>query len=203
MGECGFLEPILGGLAYPGRLSRSSRSRPRAVVARRRPAARRARGRDPGGRGTAARSSAPRQRRIRADQGGRGGADRPARDRGAAFGQRLARAAVQRRAQRGARRARAGRGRVRRAPADAAFAAADRFLADAPEPRLPFSGADLIARGVARGRPSAKRCGRFRRYGFARASPRSRRRSRACSRRRWRTRRGGRRGRAGSLRPAK
>ena len=38
-------------------------------------------------------------------------------------------------------------------PSDAGFAAADRFLADAPEPRLPFSGADLIARGVARGRP--------------------------------------------------
>jgi tRNA nucleotidyltransferase/poly(A) polymerase len=38
-------------------------------------------------------------------------------------------------------------------PADATFAAADRFLADAPEPKLPFSGADLIARGVAAGRP--------------------------------------------------
>jgi poly(A) polymerase len=38
-------------------------------------------------------------------------------------------------------------------PSDAAFAAADRFLADAPEPKLPISGADLIARGVAVGRP--------------------------------------------------
>jgi poly(A) polymerase len=38
-------------------------------------------------------------------------------------------------------------------PADAAFAAADRFLADAPEPKLPISGADLIARGVPAGRP--------------------------------------------------
>jgi poly(A) polymerase len=38
-------------------------------------------------------------------------------------------------------------------PSDAAFAAADRFLADAPESKLPISGADLIARGVARGRP--------------------------------------------------
>jgi tRNA nucleotidyltransferase/poly(A) polymerase len=38
-------------------------------------------------------------------------------------------------------------------PSDAAFAAADRFLADAPEPKLPISGADLIARGVATGRP--------------------------------------------------
>ena len=38
-------------------------------------------------------------------------------------------------------------------PADAAFAGADRFLADAPEPKLPCSGADLIARGVAAGPP--------------------------------------------------
>ncbi len=38
-------------------------------------------------------------------------------------------------------------------PSDAAFAAADRFLADAPEPKLPISGSDLIARGVAAGRP--------------------------------------------------
>jgi poly(A) polymerase len=38
-------------------------------------------------------------------------------------------------------------------PSDTAFAAADRFLADAPEPKLPISGADLIARGVAAGRP--------------------------------------------------
>ena len=38
-------------------------------------------------------------------------------------------------------------------PSDAAFAAADRFLAEAPEPRLPVNGADLLARGVAAGRP--------------------------------------------------
>ena len=38
-------------------------------------------------------------------------------------------------------------------PSDAAFTAADRFLAEAPEPKLPISGADLIARGVATGRP--------------------------------------------------
>ena len=38
-------------------------------------------------------------------------------------------------------------------PSDEAFAAADRFLAGTPEPRLPISGADLIARGVAAGRP--------------------------------------------------
>jgi poly(A) polymerase len=36
---------------------------------------------------------------------------------------------------------------------DVAFDAADRFLADLPEPRLPISGADLVARGVSAGRP--------------------------------------------------
>jgi poly(A) polymerase len=36
---------------------------------------------------------------------------------------------------------------------DAAFAAADRFLGDAPQPKLPINGADAIARGVAAGRP--------------------------------------------------
>ncbi len=36
---------------------------------------------------------------------------------------------------------------------DAAFEAAGRFLADASEPRLPISGVDLIARGVSAGRP--------------------------------------------------
>ena len=35
---------------------------------------------------------------------------------------------------------------------DAAFASADAFLAHAPRPRLPFSGADLLARGVEPGR---------------------------------------------------
>ena len=38
-------------------------------------------------------------------------------------------------------------------PLDAAFTAADRFLANAPKPKLPISGTDLIARGVAAGRP--------------------------------------------------
>ena len=33
------------------------------------------------------------------------------------------------------------------------WAAARRFLADTPEPRLPFSGADLIARGIPAGKP--------------------------------------------------
>ena len=38
-------------------------------------------------------------------------------------------------------------------PLDAAFAVADRFLADEPEPKLPINGTDFIARGVAAGRP--------------------------------------------------
>ena len=38
-------------------------------------------------------------------------------------------------------------------PLDTAFTAADRFLANAPKPKLPISGTDLIARGVAAGRP--------------------------------------------------
>jgi poly(A) polymerase len=37
-------------------------------------------------------------------------------------------------------------------PFDPAFVEADRFLELAPEPKLPFGGADLIARGVASGR---------------------------------------------------
>ena len=36
---------------------------------------------------------------------------------------------------------------------DQGWEAARRFLADTPEPRLPFSGSDLIARGVPAGRP--------------------------------------------------
>jgi poly(A) polymerase len=38
-------------------------------------------------------------------------------------------------------------------PSDTAFAAAGGFLTDAAEPKLPISGADLLARGVATGRP--------------------------------------------------
>ena len=34
---------------------------------------------------------------------------------------------------------------------DAAFAQADRFLAETPEPKLPVGGADLAARGFASG----------------------------------------------------
>ena len=41
---------------------------------------------------------------------------------------------------------------ARAAPDDPAWGSAARFLADTPEPRLPFSGADLLARGLAPGR---------------------------------------------------
>jgi poly(A) polymerase len=37
------------------------------------------------------------------------------------------------------------------APGDPAFASAFRFVSDTPEPTLPFTGADLIARGIAQG----------------------------------------------------
>jgi poly(A) polymerase len=40
----------------------------------------------------------------------------------------------------------------RAAPEDGRWRSADRFLADTPEPRLPFSGADLLARGMPPGR---------------------------------------------------
>ena len=83
IGECGFLEPILGGLAYPGRLSRLiAIEADRGRHARRNPTARRAWRRDSGGRRTIARSPAARQRRIRPDQLGRDAARRPAWDRG-------------------------------------------------------------------------------------------------------------------------
>jgi poly(A) polymerase len=37
------------------------------------------------------------------------------------------------------------------APHDSAFASAFRFLSDTPEPTLPFTGADIVARGIAQG----------------------------------------------------
>jgi poly(A) polymerase len=37
------------------------------------------------------------------------------------------------------------------APGDPAFASAFRFLSDTPEPTLPFTGADIVARGIAQG----------------------------------------------------
>jgi poly(A) polymerase len=154
MGECGFLEPILGGLAYPRRLSRLI-----AIEAERR------RGPDAllrlAALGAAIPEDAERLRdrlrlanaeyeRIRAAAAaliGLHGISAPP----SANGLRALLLNAGREAARDALALAEAESGL--SPADAAFAAADRFLADAPEPKLPFSGADLIARGVARGRP--------------------------------------------------
>ena len=84
----------------------------------------------------------------------------------------------------GARRARAGGGRSQgAAPADAAFDAADRFLAETPIPKLPFSGADLVARGVAAGPRVGETLRAFQALWIRAGFPRQRDRSNACSRR--------------------
>jgi poly(A) polymerase len=153
MGECGFREPILGGLAYPGRLIRLI-----AIEADR--------GREPdpilriAALGVAIPEDAERLRdrlrlanaeydRIRSAAtalvGLHGIAAPPSPE---------ALRALLFSAGRGAARdalalAEAESGETR---PDAAFAAADRFLAEAPELKLPFGGADLLARGVAGGR---------------------------------------------------
>jgi poly(A) polymerase len=149
MGECGFLEPILGGLGYPGRLNR--------IIAIE---ADRGRGSDAVLRlaalGVAIPEDAERLRdrlrlanaeydRIRsavtALVGLHGIASPPSPEslRALLFtaGREAARDAL------ALAEAEAGAPR-----SDVAFAAADRCLADAPEPKLPFGGADLIARGV-------------------------------------------------------
>jgi poly(A) polymerase len=152
MGECGFLEPILGGLANPRRLSRliaieADRGRgPDAVL---RLAAL----------GVAIPEDGERLRdRLRLANGeydrirsaaealiGLHGISSPPSPDGW-------RALLINAGREAARDALALAEAESGAPAwDAAFAAADRFLAEAPEPKLPFSGADLIARGVAGG----------------------------------------------------
>jgi tRNA nucleotidyltransferase/poly(A) polymerase len=152
MGECGFLEPILGGLAYPGRLNRiiaieAGRGGGPDVVLRL------------AALGAAIAEDAERLRdrlrltnaeydRIRAAATalvglhGISAPPSPEALRALLFntGREAARdALVLAQAESGA------------PPADAAFAAADRFLAEAPEPKVPFGGADLIARGVPAG----------------------------------------------------
>jgi poly(A) polymerase len=154
MGECGFLEPILGGIGYPGRLSRLA-----AIEA--------ARGLRPdailrlAALGVAIEEDAERLReRLRlanAEAGrlqfaaaaliGLHGIKAPPSFQGLRAllfnaGREAARDAL-----------RLAQASSEALPSDEAFAAADRFLADAPEPRLPLSGADLIARGVRAGRP--------------------------------------------------
>ena len=154
MGESGFLEPILGGVGYPRRLSRLI-----AIEAER------------GAGGDAllrlaalgvaipedaerlrdrlrlANAEADRLRAAAAALIGLHGIRRRRRSTG--FGPSCSTPDARRRAT----RSRSLRPSPRRPRPIAAFAAADRFLADAPEPRLPISGADLIARGVAAGRP--------------------------------------------------
>ena len=154
MAECGFLEPILGGVGYPRRLSR--------LVAIE--AARGERG-DPILRLTALGAAIPEdaerlRERLRLANSE---AERLRSAAAALIGLHGTRAAP---SFHGLRTLlfTAGREAARDAlmlahaeseapPSDAAFAAAYRFLIDAPEPKLPFSGADLIARGVAAGRP--------------------------------------------------
>ncbi len=154
MGECGFLEPILGGFAYPRRLGRliaieADRGHGHDTVLRL------------AALGAAIAEDADRLRdRLRLGNaeheriksaaaalvGLHGIAAPPSREalRALLFnvGREAARDAL------GLAEAESG------APApDSAFAAADRFLAEAPIPRLPFGGADLIARGVPFGPP--------------------------------------------------
>jgi poly(A) polymerase len=154
MGECGFLEPILGGLATPGRLSRliaieAHRTRESDAVLRLAALsvaipedAERLRDR--------LRLANAEYERIRAAAaalvGLHGISAPPSREdlRALLFD------AGREAARDGLALAQAESGA---APADAAFAAADRFLAETPIPKLPFSGADLVARGVAAGPP--------------------------------------------------
>jgi tRNA nucleotidyltransferase/poly(A) polymerase len=152
MGECGFLEPILGGLAYPRRLSRlvaieTARGHGGDAVVRLVAL------------GAAIREDAERLRdRLRLANAEY---DRIASAAAALIGLHGIAAPPSLNDLR-ALLFTAGRVAARDAlalahaesglsPADAAFATADRFLADAPEPKLPSSGADLIARGVAEG----------------------------------------------------
>ena len=157
MGECGFLEPILGGLGYPRRLSRliaieAARGRgPDAIL--RLAALGVAIPEDADGCATGCGSPTPNMTGSepppRRSIGLHGIAAPPSLE--------ALRALLFNAGREAARDALAlAQAEVRRAPADAAFAAADRFLAEAPEPKLPFSGADLIARGVA-GRAAGRR----------------------------------------------
>jgi poly(A) polymerase len=153
MGECGFLEPVLGGLAYPGRLERliaidSARGAAADPVLRLAALA------------AAIREDAERLReRLRLANGEY---------------ERIAAAVVTLASLHGigtppslddllvllftakrqaARDAMAlAHAESAASPNDRAFAEAHGFLALADEPKLPFGGADLIARGVASGR---------------------------------------------------
>jgi len=153
MGECGFLEPILGGLAYPGRLARliaieTARGAKGDAVLRLAALA------------AAIRENAERLRerlRLANDEFERvaaavsalvelHGVDAPP----SLHGLRVLLFTAKRQAGRDALAL--AQAESSASAGDPAFSEADRFLAAAPEPKLPFGGADLIARGVASGR---------------------------------------------------
>ena len=151
MGECGFLEPILGGLAYPLRLRRlitieADRSHaPDAIL--RLAALAVAIPEDADRLRDRLRLANAEHERIRSAAatlvGLHGIAAPPSPD--------ALRALLFTAGREAARDALALAESESGTAPDAAFAAADRFLAETPEPKLPFGGADLIARGVAAG----------------------------------------------------
>jgi len=163
MGECGFLEPLFGGLAYPGRLKR--------LVAIK---AARGAGADAllrlASLAVAIPEDADRLReRLRLTNAewrrlasaastltGLHGIEAPP----PAHDLRRLLFTAKRRAARDAlalAHAESGAG-----PDDSAFAEADRLLAETPEPRLPLGGADLAARGVPGGPRVGEILGAFR-----------------------------------------
>jgi len=154
MGECGFLEPILGGIGYPARLRRlaaieAARGlRPDPIL--RLAALGIAIGEDAERlreRLRLANAEADRLRSAATALIGLHGIQAPPSFQGL-------RALLFGAGRQGARDAlMLAHAESEALPPDGAFAAADLFLADAPEPRLPLSGADLIARGVKAGRP--------------------------------------------------
>jgi poly(A) polymerase len=152
IGECGFLEPILGGLAYPGRFSRLI-----AIEAER------GSGPDPVLRLAALGVAIPEDADRLRDRLRLANAEHERmRTAAAAFSSLHGLAAPPSHDDLRALLFNSGRKAARDAlalaqaesgapPADRDFAAADRFLDEAAIPKLPFSGADLIARGVAEG----------------------------------------------------
>ena len=161
MGECGFLEPILGGLAYPRRLRRliaieADRSRaPDAIL--RLAALAVAIPEDADRLRDRLRLANAEHERIRSAAaalvGLHGIAAPPSAD--------ALRALLFNAGREAARDALALAESESGTAPDAAFAAADRFLAETAEPKLPFGGGDLIARGVAAGPPRRRDAARL------------------------------------------
>jgi len=154
MGECGFFEPILGGVAYTKRLSRliaiEAERRLGGVALLRLAALGVAIPEDADrlrGRLRLANTEADRLKSAAAALIGLHGITSPPSFHGL-------RALLFKAGREAARDALAlAQAESDAPPSDAVFATANRFLADAPEPKLPISGADLIARGVAAGQP--------------------------------------------------